>query len=117
MIFYVSDLHETSVLCITGETIKIVIEDYVEHLAYYNIKIKFKPEVLFGESFQYQNKINVEFNHLYHWHPLLPDEFNISGTIYQMKDFMFHSELVVKHGISAFTDSLSRQRAGQVGIV
>ncbi|BFZ06017.1 hypothetical protein BsWGS_09056 [Bradybaena similaris] len=107
-------LFQTSKLVILGETIKIVIEDYVEHLANYNIKIKFKPEVLFDESFQYQNKINVEFNHLYHWHPLIPDEFNISGTVYPMKDYMFHSELVIKYGTSVFTDSLSRSRAGQM---
>ncbi|CAG5125570.1 unnamed protein product, partial [Candidula unifasciata] len=107
-------LFQTAKLIILGETIKIVIEDYVEHLANYNIRIKFKPTVLFGESFQYQNKINIEFNHLYHWHPLMPDEFNINGTIYPMKDYMFHSELVVKYGTSVFTESLSRQRAGHM---
>lgn len=107
-------LFQTGKLVVLGETIKIVIEDYVQHLANYNIQIKFKPTVLFGESFQYQNKINAEFNHLYHWHPLMPDEFNISGTIYPMKDFMFHSELVLKHGTAAFTESLSRQRAGHM---
>ncbi|KAK6979623.1 prostaglandin G/H synthase 2 [Biomphalaria glabrata] len=107
-------LFQTGKLIILGETIKIVIEDYVEHLANYNIRIKFKPTVLFGESFQYQNKINAEFNHLYHWHPLMPDEFNISGTIYPIKDFIYHLELVLKHGTANFTDSLSRQRAGHM---
>uniref|UniRef100_A0A0B7AA99 prostaglandin-endoperoxide synthase n=2 Tax=Arion vulgaris TaxID=1028688 RepID=A0A0B7AA99_9EUPU len=107
-------LFQTSKLIILGETIKIVIEDYVEHLANYNIRIKFKPSVLFDESFQYQNKINIEFNHLYHWHPLMPDEFYINGTVYPMKDYILHSELVVKYGTSIFTESLSRQRAGHM---
>ncbi|XP_059141342.1 prostaglandin G/H synthase 2-like [Physella acuta] len=107
-------LFQTGKLIILGETLKIVVEDYVQHLANYNIEIKFKPTVLFGEHFQYQNKINAEFNDLYHWHPLMPDEFNISGTIYPMKDFMFHSELVLKHGTASFTESLSRQRAGHM---
>ncbi|CAG5135125.1 unnamed protein product, partial [Candidula unifasciata] len=107
-------LFQTSKLVILGETIKIVIEDYVEHLANYNIKIKFKPEVLFEQNFQYQNKINIEFDHLYHWHPLMPDQFHINGTIYPMKDYMFHSELVINYGTSLFTEALSRQRAGQM---
>lgn len=100
-----------------GETIKIVIEDYVQHLSNYHYKLLFNPELLFGEQFQYQNRIAVEFNHLYHWHPLMPDEFNINGTKYNLKDFMFHPEIVVKHGMREFVDSMSRQRAGFVCIM
>ena len=65
----------------TGETIKIVIEDYVQHLSRYHFKLTFDPELLFGHPFQYQNRIALEFNHLYHWHPLMPDNFVI-GEIY-----------------------------------
>ena len=98
----------------SGETIQIVIVDYVKHLSNYNFDLIFNPELLFDEQFQYQNRIALEFNHLYHWHPLMPDEFNITGTIYTLKDFMFHPEIVVKHGLSDFVDSLSKQRAGMV---
>nr|KAG5712100.1 hypothetical protein BaRGS_020826 [Batillaria attramentaria] len=89
-----------------GETIKIVIEDYVQHLSNYNFRLVFEPELLFGERFQYQNRIMLEFNHLYHWHPLMPNTFNISGKEYAMKDYMFHSELVVKHGLVNVLDSM-----------
>lgn len=99
---------------VSGETIKIVIEDYVQHLSSYNFQLLFKPDLLFGEDFQYQNRIAVEFNHLYHWHPLMPDRFNVSGKTYQMDEFVYHSGLVVEHGTRSFTDSLSRQIAGQV---
>lgn len=44
----------------------------------------------------------------------MPDEINISGTMYNLKEFMFHPELVVKHGMRNFVDSLSKQRAGLV---
>ncbi|XP_012943751.1 prostaglandin G/H synthase 1 [Aplysia californica] len=107
-------LFQTGKLILVGETIRIVIEDYVQHLANYNLKLKFLPHVLFGENFQYQNKISLEFNHLYHWHPLMPDEFNITGSVYPMKDFMFHSEVVVNHGTAAVTDAFSRQRSGHM---
>lgn len=101
-------------LTTTGETIKIVIEDYVQHLSQYNFKLAFNPELLFGVPYQYQNRIALEFNHLYHWHPLLPEDFNISGTTYPMKKFMFNSQLVVDHGMYKVIDSMSRQRAGKV---
>ncbi|XP_050414504.1 prostaglandin G/H synthase 2 [Patella vulgata] len=107
-------LFQTAKLIITGETIKIVIEDYVQHLSNYHYKLSFNPELLFGEEFQYQNRITIEFNHLYHWHPLMPDEFNISGTVYPIKDFVFQSDLVIKHGMKSFVDSFSKQRAGMM---
>ncbi|KAK7094706.1 prostaglandin G/H synthase 2-like [Littorina saxatilis] len=105
-------LFQTGKLIILGETIKIVIEDYVQHLSSYNYQLLFVPDVLFGEPFQYQNRIAAEFNHLYHWHPLMPTNFNISGTVYELKDYMFHSELVIKHGFANVLDSMIKQRAG-----
>ncbi|XP_033732578.1 prostaglandin G/H synthase 2-like [Pecten maximus] len=108
-------LYQTGKLVILGETIKIVIEDYVQHLSHYNYKLLFRPELLFGEEFQYQNRIAVEFNHLYHWHPLMPSEFNISGTTYSLREFVYHPEILLKHGMHDFVDSLSKQRAGQFG--
>ena len=76
----------------------------------------FKPDLLFGEPFQYQNRIALEFNHLYHWHPLMPEVFNIGDTNYTVKDFLYNPGLVVKHGLGTFVDALSRQRAGAVSI-
>lgn len=105
-------LFQTAKLVILGETIKIVIEDYVQHLSSYNLRLTFEPDILFSERFQYQNRIAVEFNHLYHWHPLMPSVFNISGQEYDMNDYVFHSELVLKHGLAEVLDSMVKQRAG-----
>lgn len=101
----------------SGETIKIVIEDYVQALSNYNFDLEFKPELLFGHLFQYQNRIAVEFNHLYHWHPLMPDDFTIGGVNYTMKDFLTRQDLVMKHGVAEFVDSLSKQNAGAVSYI
>ncbi len=106
--------HVRPVLSCIGETIKIVIEDYVQHLANYNFRLIYNPEVLFGESFQYDNRIHLEFNVLYHWHPFMPDIFNIDGTTYTLDDFMFNADPVLKHGMAKFVDSLSRSLAGRV---
>ena len=78
--------------------------------------ILYKPELLFGESLSYDNRIHLEFNHVYHWHPFSPDEFNISGKVYSIDDFLFHPEVVVEHGMKDFVDSMSRGLAGKVWI-
>ena len=53
---------------------------------------------------------------MYHWHPLMPDTFNISGTVYTVKDFLFRPDLVVKHGMKDFMEGLLNQRAGAVSM-
>lgn len=103
------------VLCPTGETIKIVIEDYVQHLSGYHFKLKFDPELLFNQKFQYQNRIAAEFNTLYHWHPLLPDTFQIHDQEYTFQQFLYNNSIMLEHGLSHMIKSFSKQSAGRVG--
>ncbi|MBN3302468.1 PGH1 synthase, partial [Amia calva] len=108
-------LFQTARLIIIGETIKIVIEDYVQHLSGYFLKLKFDPELLFGVQFQYRNRIAVEFNQLYHWHPLMPDSFLIKGDDIPYQNFIFNTSVLLKYDIETLVESFSIQRAGQIG--
>uniref|UniRef100_A0A4W3KAM7 Prostaglandin G/H synthase 2 n=1 Tax=Callorhinchus milii TaxID=7868 RepID=A0A4W3KAM7_CALMI len=107
-------LFQTSRLILIGETIKIVIEDYVQHLSGYNFKLKFDPELLFNQHFQYSNRIASEFNMLYHWHPLMPDTFDIQNKAYSYREFLFNNTVLLEHGISNMVSSFSKQIAGRV---
>lgn len=99
-----------------GETIKIIIEEYVQHLSGYFLQLKFDPELLFRAQFQYRNRIAVEFNHLYHWHPLMPNSFNVGSQEYSYEQFLFNTSMLVDYGVEALVDAFSRQRAGRVSI-
>lgn len=103
-----------SFACFTGETIRIVIEDYVQHLSGYHLKLKFDPTLLFSTQFQYQNRIALEFNQLYHWHPLMPDSFFIDGTKIPYTDFMFNTSMLMYYGVEKLVQAFSTQPAGQV---
>ncbi|XP_040263438.1 prostaglandin G/H synthase 2 [Bufo bufo] len=107
-------LFQTTRLILIGETIKIVIEDYVQHLSGYHFKLKFDPELLFNQRFQYQNRIAAEFNTLYHWHPLLPDSFLISDKEYNYQQFLYNNSVMLEHGISQMVESFGKQSAGRV---
>ncbi|XP_028258731.1 prostaglandin G/H synthase 2 [Parambassis ranga] len=107
-------LFQTTRLILIGETIKIVIEDYVQHLSGYHFKLKFDPELLFNQRFQYQNRIASEFNTLYHWHPLMPDSFHIEEKDYSYKEFVFNTSVVTEHGIGNLVESFTKQIAGRV---
>jgi len=97
-----------------GETIKIVIEDYVQHLSGYFLSLKFDPELLFGTPFQYRNRIAVEFNQLYHWHGLMPDSFVIQGEEYSYEQFLYNTSMLMDYGVEALVESFSKQTAGRV---
>ncbi|KAM9444349.1 prostaglandin G/H synthase 2 [Clarias gariepinus] len=107
-------LFQTTRLILIGETIKIIIEEYVQHLSGYHFKLKFDPELLFNHPFQYQNRISSEFNTLYHWHPLMPDDIHIQGEVYSYKQFLYNTSIVTDHGINNLVDAFSKQIAGRV---
>lgn len=101
-------------LLLEGETIRIVIEDYVQHLSGYLLQLKFDPTLLFGSPFQYGNRIALEFSQLYHWHPLMPDSFLINGDELSYEQFLFNTSVLTHYGVEALVDSFSRQIVGQV---
>lgn len=54
---------------------KIIVEDYVQHLSGFHFNLLYDPDVMMGKSISYHNQIHQEFHTLYHWHPLVPDIF------------------------------------------
>ncbi|NWS44786.1 PGH1 synthase, partial [Probosciger aterrimus] len=108
-------LFQTTRLILIGETIKIIIEDYVQHLSGYYLSLKFDPELLFGTQFQYRNRIAVEFNQLYHWHGLMPDSFIIQGEEYSYEQFLYNTSMLMDYGVEALVESFSKQIAGRIG--
>lgn len=108
-------LFQTTRLILIGETIKIVIEEYVQQLSGYFLQLKFDPELLFSAQFQYRNRIAVEFNQLYRWHPLMPDTFKVGSQEYSYEQFLFNTSMLVDYGVEALVDAFSRQSAGRIG--
>nr|XP_046241426.1 prostaglandin G/H synthase 1-like isoform X2 [Scatophagus argus] len=94
-------LFQTSRLIIIGEIIRIIIEEYVQQLSGYMLNLKFDPVMLFNERFQYSNRISLEFSHLYHWHPLMPDSFKIGGGRNSHESLLEVSEMVLKESRAA----------------
>ncbi|KAJ3604498.1 hypothetical protein NHX12_029238 [Muraenolepis orangiensis] len=63
----------------------------------------------------YSNRISLEFNHLYHWHPLMPDSFLVDGQDVDYPHFLFNTSLLLHFGVEKLVDAFSRQEAGQIG--
>ncbi|XP_021045042.1 prostaglandin G/H synthase 2-like, partial [Mus pahari] len=103
----------TSRLILIGVNIKIVIEDYVQHLSSCHFKLKFDPELLFNQQLHYQNHIASPFNTLYHWQALLSYTFNTEVQECSFNQFLYNS-ILLEHGLTQIVESFTRQIAGQV---
>ncbi|TNN60183.1 Prostaglandin G/H synthase 1 [Liparis tanakae] len=104
-----------SAVAVVREIINIIIEEYVQHLSGYLLKLKFDPTLLFNTHFQYSNRIALEFSHLYHWHPLMPDSFLIDGDDIPYSQFMSNTSLLMHYGVEKLVEAFSHQPAGQIG--
>jgi hypothetical protein len=106
-------LFQTTRNILTVVCFHITVADYVgENLAKGTLKVRFYPDLMQGDM-QWQNRIAVEFNHLYHWHPFLPDEFVLGDKKYSIFELFYDTDTLIQRGVSHVLDDFSRQIAGE----
>jgi prostaglandin-endoperoxide synthase 2 len=110
-------LYQTSKLIVLAQNLKITIEEYVQHLSQYKVKLTYDPELLRDQpQFQFSNRIHVEFAHLYHWHPMAPDSITLDNTSYTLEQMSFSTQTIAKHGLASFVQAIATQPAGAVSL-
>jgi len=97
--------------------IKAVIEDYINHIHPYHFRFKLDPRGFDKQPWMRPNWIAVEFNLLYRWHSLIPDDLQVGSELMQTPKSMFQTKnLLSTHGLGALIDTASRQPAGKIGL-
>ncbi len=96
--------------------IKVIVEDYINHLA--SSPLKIRVEQGWADKFEWyrSNRITLEFNLLYRWHAMVPSQFEFDGRALKNKEFRFNNTLVEQHGIEAIIDAAARQPAGHLSL-
>ncbi|MDF3834712.1 peroxidase family protein [Cupriavidus basilensis] len=94
---------------------KVVVEDYINHIAGNNI-FKLDPNFAEDQSWYRTNWIAIEFDLLYRWHSLVPDAIQVAGQTVVAGDFRNNNELLEHVGIAQVLTSASNQRAGRIGL-
>src|SRR5262249_49515804 len=94
--------------------LKVIVEDYINHLA--SSPFRLMMEQGFADKFRWYrtNRISLEFNLLYRWHPLTPDVFVLNDKVLQDREFRFNNALVEEIGVEEILDQASRQAAGRL---
>lgn len=95
--------------------LKIVVEDYINHISPLEIPI-FVVDNSFPEEEEWYrtNWMAIEFNLLYRWHGLISDDMVFGGRSYSPPEFMLNNSLLIQHGLGGIIDDGSRQRSGKI---
>ena len=97
--------------------IKIVIEEYINHITPYHFRFSIEGlERLQRARWMRPNRMASEFNLLYRWHSLIPSMLMAGGRERPVAETAFNPGLVSEHGLGQLFEEASRQPAGRVGL-
>lgn len=96
--------------------IKIVVNEYINHIAPYHFKFKFDAAPFWSERWYRQNWMSVEFSLVYRWHSLVPDHITLDGQEYPTIETFFNNDLLTRRGLGALFEDSSLQPAGEIGL-
>ncbi len=96
--------------------IKIVVEDYINHINTQPIKLRAMPQVAWSANWNRPNWMTAEFSLLYRWHSLVPQRLTWDGKEYDGMETLLNNTVLLEGGLaSAFVD-VSRNRATELGL-
>jgi prostaglandin-endoperoxide synthase 2 len=94
--------------------IKIVVEEYINHINPTPIRFLADPTVAWKASWNRPNWITTEFSLLYRWHSLIPDEMTWGLHTYPAADLILNNKPLLEVGLrQAFLD-MSAQPASRL---
>jgi prostaglandin-endoperoxide synthase 2 len=109
-------LFQTARNILTVILIRIVVEEYINHISPYHLRLLADPTPFRNPRWYRTNWMAIEFNLLYRWHSLVPSSFRIGDRDVAVKDTLFNTDIVIERGLGACIEDASRQRAGRVGL-
>ncbi|WP_206443119.1 peroxidase family protein [Candidatus Protofrankia californiensis] len=96
--------------------IKIVVGEYINHIAPYHFKFFADPTAFPNGPWYRPNWMAIEFNLLYRWHSLIPSTFNIGERKIPVGETMFNNEILTSRGLGPMFEDASNQPAGRIGL-
>jgi prostaglandin-endoperoxide synthase 2 len=95
--------------------IKIVVEDYINHITPIPFKIKADPSVAWDATWNRPNWMTAEFSLLYRWHALMPDQIEWTGGAIPLGDFTLDNRALLAVGLDGAITLAASQATNQLG--
>ena len=95
---------------------KIVVEEYVNHITPYHFKFIVDPPSFTNEKWYRQNWMTIEFTLVYRWHSALPDTLVYDHKPIATVDTLWNNDLLINKGLGEVFEETSAQPAAQIGL-
>ena len=109
-------LFETARNILTVVLLKVVVEDYINHINPNHFQFRLAPESFHNEPWYRTNWMTIEFNLLYRWHSLVPSTLEFNGQALGIKETLSNIPMLTSTGLGAFMAAASSQPAGRIGL-
>ncbi|WP_323770007.1 peroxidase family protein [Antarctobacter sp.] len=111
-----SRVFETARNVVIVQFIKIVVEDYINHIAPFAVHLIADPSVCWNSPWNKSNWITTEFSLLYRWHALIPDAITWGGTAWPIgKTYFLNNLPLLQTGLKRGFEDMSAQGAARLG--
>jgi prostaglandin-endoperoxide synthase 2 len=108
-------LFETARNANIAQLLKLIVEDYINHISPAHFRIFHEPGFAEGCRWYRTNRIAAEFNLLYRWHSLVPETIRLGGRVLADSEFRFNDRgLMENMGLASVIDAASGQSAGRI---
>lgn len=106
---------ETARNVVIVEFIKVVVNDYINHIAPMEFKLDADPKAAWKAGWNRPNWITTEFSLLYRWHGLIPDEIRWGDVTYPAPATFMNNMPLIKNGLAKGFEDMAAQPAGRLG--
>ncbi len=96
--------------------IKVVIEEYINHISPYHFHFLADPWSAWSAKWNRPNWCAVEFNLLYRWHSMVPSQIEWTGATVPLHEWVFDNDPLTESGLAGAFVATSRQKANRLGL-
>ncbi|MBW4507764.1 MAG: heme peroxidase [Scytonematopsis contorta HA4267-MV1] len=109
-------LFQTARNTLTAMILKIIMEEYINHITPYHFKLFADPEAFVKESWHRPNWMAIEFDFVYRWHSAIPETFNCNGKATHMAKSLWNNKILIDQGLGALMEETCSQAGTRIGL-
>jgi prostaglandin-endoperoxide synthase 2 len=109
-------LFQTARNIVTAMQLKVVVGEYINHISPYHHRFELDPSVAWRAKWNRPCWFAVEFNMLYRWHSLIPDEIRWGKRNYALNDWLRDNRPLLESGLAFALEATSAQPAGEIAL-
>ncbi|WP_016953500.1 peroxidase family protein [Anabaena sp. PCC 7108] len=109
-------LFQTSRNILMAMILKIIMEEYINHITPYHFKLFADPEAFTKESWHRTNWMAIEFDFVYRWHSAIPETFKYNGQPTHIATTLWNNKLFIDQGLGALMEETCSQPGTRIGL-